>query len=825
MVRFETFRIRNAGPFKKVDLNLKRRGLVRIKGPNGIGKSTMWHQFTNVVHGTSPTKLSKNEMMSEEKDFLLELSFEKNGSRYVAAQAIKSKEKNPAGEKYNTGVYLFRDGQDISMHRDPDTQKLIKQTLGWTIEEWYGYVYLAQQTSHTLIHGTRSERQNYLSALFNLSPLDMLNKLYAGKSDALEDQIADLEKQKQEYAVKESLLAGRVPGLLESKLLEVQESAEVIQTKLKSLQRQQSRWEQRCELELKLSEIPEVSENPNVLKDEIAQLTEQQAYLAVAVNRLHELTQQLETLDNHSLAEPVELPADHVEVLGSPDISLSDDQAKLKRLESVLSQIRDTKAPEIPDDFQSILDGPDIAVDRVRREIQQIRSRKPAPEFPRPEPQDLEAAEKRRANFQQELADKKHEIKHLTFHGTQCPTCGTSLDQQGRQARELELKEEIEAMELSVRQVEARIRQTNDRTQAWLAHDAQGPDRSGEIPGLEREIENFQKKQEYKKILEAKQEHEQTLRYREEVAEIPALKARIFRYQQKKHYLDLIEQRERHTKYLSERDRLQKEIEGIEVKSDMSEKLAELNAALDTLNQREQLRAQIAELSALKDQSAKIARFQAESEQSQNEIGSIQTELKEVRSLGTALTELSAEIASKESLYREKKKCDVLAKAFGKAGQLRERQLSKFSRYLEEALLAHTIRQLPEHRFKIVVDDGIDILTSKNGGKYYDVRTMSGGEQGALSVAFLFALDDLLPPERRTSLKVVDEAEAAFDSERQKDFIQHTLPELRRRAETVIVISHSQAASHSAFDSVWEIKDGEVVDLSSEERVFEPEGA
>ena len=54
-------------------------------------------------------------------------------------------------------------------------------------------------------------------------------------------------------------------------------------------------------------------------------------------------------------------------------------------------------------------------------------------------------------------------------------------------------------------------------------------------------------KQEYKKILEAKQEHEQTLRYREEVAEIPALKARIFRYQQKKHYLDLIEQRQRHT--------------------------------------------------------------------------------------------------------------------------------------------------------------------------------------------------------------------------------------------------------------------------------------
>src|SRR5690606_34266622 len=105
-------------------------------------------------------------------------------------------------------------------------------------------------------------------------------------------------------------------------------------------------------------------------------------------------------------------------------------------------------------------------------------------------------------------------------------------------------------------------------------------------------------------------------------------------------------------------------------------------------------------------------------------------------------------------------------------------QLSKFSRYLEETLLSHTIRQLPQHRFKIVVDDGIDIMTSKNGGPYYDVRTMSGGEQGALSVAFLFALDDLLPPDRRTSLKIVDEAESAFDVEKQKDFSEFTLPAL-----------------------------------------------
>ena len=117
------------------------------------------------------------------------------------------------------------------------------------------------------------------------------------------------------------------------------------------------------------------------------------------------------------------------------------------------------------------------------------------------------------------------------------------------------------------------------------------------------------------------------------------------------------------------------------------------------------------------------------------------------------------------------------------------------------------------------MDDGIDILASKNGGALYDVKFFSGGEKGGLSVAFLFALDDLLPPERRTSMKIVDEAESAFDPERRADFIQYTLPALKKRAETVIVISHAPEAT--GFDVTWEVKDGTITEKVAEHRVFE----
>jgi len=196
-----------------------------------------------------------------------------------------------------------------------------------------------------------------------------------------------------------------------------------------------------------------------------------------------------------------------------------------------------------------------------------------------------------------------------------------------------------------------------------------------------------------------------------------------------------------------------------------------------------------------------------------------------VKRLNSAIQELQVKIQELEGKSSKQKLYAILAKGYGKAGQLRERQLSKFSKYLEQALLGHTIKQFPSHRFKIVVDDGIDILTSKNGGKFYDVCNMSGGEKGDLSVAFLFTLDDLLPPSRRSSLKICDEVESHFDKDRQKDFIQHTLPALKKRAETVIMISHSAAAQYGSFDAIWEVRDGKITETKAELREFEEEVA
>lgn len=818
VIQFESFKIRNASPFKKVDLDLKKRGLVRLQGVNGAGKSTLWHQFTNVIHNTSPVKLSKNDMMLGDKEFLLEITFRKNGSQYVAAQAVKSKEKSPDGDTYNTGVYLFRDKQNISMHKDPDTQKLIKSTLGWTLEEWYGYVYLAQSTSHTLIHGTRSERQNYLSALFNLAPLDRLAKVYADKSDTLEEQIENLEKQKQEYAVKESLLAGRVSNALEHQILETQEELEAFQIKLKQVQRQQLKYEQKVQLENSLNFFLGVEGNEETLKNEIEELSKYQASLSIKKEQINSLDKQLTSL---KIVPAVEIPEDWEEVIQAEDLHLKEAQDKLTALYLKKEKLQNLQAPEIPEDFEIILQSPDISIQRIQKEIDAIKSRPAPPRFKKPKEEDLQSLLDKKNKFNLEISNKQREAKHLEFHGTECPTCGTLLDQTNRTERLEEVSQEIEDLQVVLIQLDKKIKTAKDHLDAWRAYEALGPDRSGELPTLEKDILTYEKKLQYKQLLLQKEAYEKNLKDAFECEEIPLLSNRINKYQKKLEYKKLLSLREEHSQYLKEKTRIEKELRSIEIGEDQGEKLISLRALLDNLQQKNKIISQLESLSSAKDHQARIQSLETSISKYQVQIGSLQTELQEVRKLSLDLQELSLQISSQEEVYREKKKCDVLAKAFGKAGQLRERQLAKFSRYLEEALLAHTIRQLPEHRFKIVVDDGIDILTSKNGSKYYDVRTMSGGEKGALSVAFLFALDDLLPPDRRTSLKIIDELEANFDKLRKQDFINYTLPELRKRAETVVVISHSSAAEHGMFDITWEIENGEIIESLSEVREME----
>jgi DNA repair exonuclease SbcCD ATPase subunit len=832
-VTFERFRAFNAYPFKKIDIDLKKRGLVRMAGKNGTGKSSTFNLFTQVCQGSGTNAAKKSDMMFTDKDFLLEVTFQKNGSQYVAAHATKSKEKSPTGDPYSSGVYLFRDGTDISMHRDPDTVKLIRSTLGWSIEEWYGYVLLAQSTIHTLINGTRSERQNYLSALFNLTPLDALASHFKSKAEEMSDEIAKIEVDKQTLSIQQATLTNyKHPDLLAAEEVELADSKKMLESMIEKAQAKQDLHRRSLILKQKIKDTQPDSD----ADEELVQLRLTDAEAAVKADSFNRDLKATLSRELQGLTAPqqIQMPSEwKPEYADSPDIDLAQSQKEVARLQSLGMGAHAAMpiAVALPEDFETIMASPDINEVSIRQQVAVIKSRPLPPAVARPTDEQIKASNDLLVETVYQIRDVEGSIKKLEFNEAQCPTCGSELDCKEREVNLAKQREELVDLKEQEQVLRNKRNRLDDALKLWLQYDSLGPDRSSELPELESSLETYAKKKQYVAIKRDFDAYVKACEIAEQVKELEPLKLKIKIYEMKKLYQKMREQTAAIQVYEQTREKLIAQIAAIPdpVRPTAANDVVLYQQKLRKIQTRKDLEKELQELGETSDQTEKIAEFNKERDEITNRLSAIKSEKESYVRIQNIINELQSRIALADQKVRDQKRFTLLAKAYGKAGSLRELQLAKFSKYLEDALFTHTIRQLPEHRFHFKVDDGIDILaeyigTAKPKVDPYDIKLMSGGEKGALSVAFLFALDDLLPPSRRTSLKIIDEIEAGFDSERQQDFMQFTLPELRKRADTVVVISHSQAANNGVFDCVWEIKDGTLLDVTQDAREFEGAG-
>lgn len=818
---FERFRATNAHPFKNIDISLRDQGLVRIKGKNGAGKSSVWHLFTQNLQGATPNKAKEKDLKLAEKDYLLETTFYKNGCKYIAAHAVKSKVKNPLGAPYGSGVFFYRDGDELTLHKDIETQKLIKSILGWSLEEWYGYVYLAQQTTHTLINGTRSERQQYLSGLFNLAPLDVLNKHYCSEADNLSEQVKELDSAKQELSIKRQLLGLRSEAEMVSILEEAADQTTVHTIKLKKLEEKNQNFRRKEELRGKIEAVPSLPEGQTEesLKEKLIALEKKQEEHNGNVATKAALEKQIASLEAKPKTSET-LPEDYEEILQYQDIDLGEEKLKAGELEILKGSLKEITEPVIPSDFPEILATPDIDRVAIEADILKIKGRPEAPKNPKSNQESLDKLSSNITNLERDIRDNQEALKHFKFKGEVCDQCGTHLDTANRANTEAETKIQLEGDQEAIVLMRGRLQKIRETEKEWRAYEALGPDRTAELPGLEQKVKTFTLKCQYKKLHEQQELYKKYVEKKAKVETLPVLREKIRKYELKQNV-------QRLQKLLKDFESDQKVLKGLR---ESVEKIPKTNGvmlilqgirdALANHKSRTALLLEFADLGEATSQEEAITSLKKIMEDLLVKKGGLEREIKEVQQLSTQIATLQKKITEGEPLYRKQKRKEILQKAFGKAGVLREKQLARFSRYLEEALLTHTIKQLPNHKFSILVDDGIDILATKDGGAPYDVKFFSGGEKGALSVAFLFALDDLLPPDRRTSLKIIDEIEAAFDPEHREDFISAILPELRKRASTVIVISHSEAANSNIFDRVWEIKDSQLFDRTGEVREF-----
>lgn len=811
-------------------------------GRNGVGKSSLWHIMTFLYYGISPTKATKSVLQMDTKDFLIEGSFEKEGVRYWCATAQKSKEKSPMGEPYGTGYFLYKKTEagweNISWHKATDTQKLVKDLLGWSLEEWYGYVYLAQQTSHTLINGTPAERQKYLSALFNLEPLDVIAEYYKAKALTEESKVREIQKKQDEIVLLENMRtvarfkdwdAASFEQEIENTKFEIEDSTFL----LSEAEAEQKRFD----------ELHALTQEWSVLVPDDFEKTGQEQ-LDFAQNELeHQLTRQAEhkaTSTQHQALKlktdtlgvklgrlmTAVLPDDYAHIMQAPDISLASEQSRLDQLERIKFPVNAVAPEPVPQDHEIIMGYQDIDLLRTRAEIAKIRARPQPPECVKPEPEDLDmlGADQANAHAKIKLLNEKRE--QLMLEGT-CPTCGSELNAEHRASEQTRVDQELQDTELEWKTITALADDLKTKRNLWAEYEKQGLDRSAELPELEAQVARYEQKVRCRVLVQANESWTKHLESVERVKEIPTIRESIRLYNLKSQYRTLADQLKERDLIKIQHEEMQVEVQGLQHILDglsySPETIELLKRQIESFKEALALGQKIKLLQAQnpQDVTEKIQMFRENVTELQTRLGQSQAQLKELTELTGRIQALSAEVSGGEALVREQKKCEILAKAYGKAGKIRQGQLSKFTGYLKDALTCHTYQQLSEHKLSFDVGDGIEINTSKNGCIPYDVSLMSGGEKGALSGAFLFALDDMQPSDRRTSLKIIDELESAFDPERKQSYFDYMLPELRSRAETVIVISHTPVDDQTLFDRTWEVKNGKIEDISGETREYE----
>lgn len=189
MLRYLRLSFDNAGTYQHCEIPLDGQGIVHVLGQNlrtklsnGAGKSTPFAVLRDLQYQPKSNKHLINRH-SPTRGFLGELEFEAD-AHYRVTEAYKH-------PKYGSGLAIAKDGKPVEAKHVQRARIQLQTIIGLTEPEYHNIVYLTDKHASLLLNGKPAQRDEYLSALFNLDIFDKLTEL--AKAD-LADVAVSLEK-------------------------------------------------------------------------------------------------------------------------------------------------------------------------------------------------------------------------------------------------------------------------------------------------------------------------------------------------------------------------------------------------------------------------------------------------------------------------------------------------------------------------------------------------------------------------------------------------------------------------------------------------------
>lgn len=789
MIKFRSYKGAGAFTYDKWSLDLADQGMIFVRGENqdtgteeqgsnGSGKSTLFEVLEHLGYSKTSKGVKKNGIVSLnpsiDEGFFAELEIERDDGLWLVRQS-----RNHV--QHGTGVKVFKWEDDEWKDSTPKNnagkdyaQQFVTELFGLSHKEFHGCVYLAQGESHTLINGTPSERQNYLSSLFGLDRFDELKDKVNSNLKRSNQDLAELAKIEGELASTvrsiEDLdtienLDFHLQTLDEAQQLGEEKLAQADKTKKDCLLKLQ----QAAQRTVLLQEIEENGYDKEDLEDDLDQVDDELKSCKAQERSLTEACQVWKSYEKcKNRLDDLSPPDEDLEVLQTKLEKLTTERERLKALKPQVErrQVLETK----------LADMPNIEID-------------------------IEEEAKRKQQCIDSLANARSQItlvketltKYTQLDTAICPTCGQDVDQEHVQNEVDSLNEKLQVQRKIVTSSKQDLKEIEDRISL---HEKQSKIKV-ELNNLP-DIKDFdvQLKKVRTELKITKADFDCAKDYAQVQEELSRIELPDTPHEECQSDLDQLLKRIQ--KAADRRDGIKQALTLL-AKAEAIEEIDEdlharkLSIAEETVKDLRPALMTLASKTALMKEQRR-SRLRLEKEQAK----------------------LEAELSNLDKLKHENYILQTLSKAVPK---LKKRQLHQVVSAIRDVLPRYTsimYTESPPVHFVLDEDkeDAIDIQmertlydpdTGHNSKIRIPVAGLSGGEKKRLSVSLLFTLHDLLAPSKRIDLLILDEVDDGLDSLGVSSLMS-IVKHCKETYGTVIMTSQRAEISGTAFDKVWTVK-------------------
>jgi DNA repair exonuclease SbcCD ATPase subunit len=642
---------------------------------------------------------------------------------------------------------ILCDGKDITPHTFADSVKAVNNILGFTKDEFGGAVHLKQNSCHILIDGTPADRKNYISRFFNLDErFDMLLAEAKKQLDLVDTEISKLSSYLQtEQALKEQLdnLGSTCTKDIDNKISNLEAKEHTVSIHAKTLEGLLDAHAKAHSL-YKLNNLAGYQRRlPN------EQLWDRTNEINALIRqnpqniRHNEECQRLQQQRATAQQELYTLEAFASVALHAEEETLQHLSASKKFYEK--NRLFFEENASLPDRTTEI----DVSI--LKNQLDSIRS---------------------------EQSRLKLRLEHLG--NGQCPTCGTSIDakilsEDRTQYDQLaEWYSQLDSEYNALVNLNTKIKRKLDLTKLLSGYSVWG---SSQESMLRECGEKVLKKKRYDALSEwLTQAPELALR---PVYDITSLNAEL---------ASLNEELTKN-KALDDYMILMGPLEGLSIES-MQKEYSESIESLEKI---------ASELKRLRE-----------------ELGALKQRQNTARDIQAQIIKCQAERANMPTLLRRQQIYKALTAAYGIKG-IRVNQLQRIMELI--------VRRLPHYTDLLFSDKTLQFTSACEANSIslevekevlnfkgepvkikYDISDMSGGEKQKLSLALVCTLADCIAYAKKTNLLILDEIDTNLDQEGEARLVNHLLPYLKTKYESIFIISHREELQQAAlYDKILRV--------------------